>query len=106
MVKKHKKNNKKTQKRTQRSKKPAYRAGRRVVRVAKKSKARAKKVVKVVKEKREKKALHVMKRVTSKLTGKKEHSKVESLITLGRERGYITYDEILREFPTIEDNVF
>jgi RNA polymerase primary sigma factor len=35
----------------------------------------------------------------------KDQSKVEALITLGRERGYITYDEILREFPTIEDNV-
>ena len=35
----------------------------------------------------------------------KERSKVMALITLGRERGYITYDEILREFPTIEENV-
>ena len=32
-------------------------------------------------------------------------AKTEALITLGRERGYVTYDEILREFPTIEDNV-
>jgi hypothetical protein len=35
----------------------------------------------------------------------KEQSRVEALIRLGRERGYVTYDEILREFPTIEDNV-
>ena len=35
----------------------------------------------------------------------KYQSKVEGLIRLGRERGYVTYDEILREFPTIEDNV-
>jgi RNA polymerase primary sigma factor len=35
----------------------------------------------------------------------KAEEKVEALIRLGRERGYITYDEILREFPTIEDNV-
>ena len=35
----------------------------------------------------------------------KQNAKVESLIRLGKERGYITYDEILREFPTIEDNV-
>ena len=35
----------------------------------------------------------------------KQQLKVESLINLGRERGYITYDEILREFPTIEENV-
>lgn len=35
----------------------------------------------------------------------KEQSKVDALIRLGKERGYVTYDEILREFPTIEDNV-
>ncbi len=35
----------------------------------------------------------------------KRQGKVNALITLGKERGYITYDEILREFPTIEDNV-
>src|SRR3989338_685628 len=31
--------------------------------------------------------------------------KVEALMKLGHERGYVTYDEILREFPTIEDNM-
>lgn len=35
----------------------------------------------------------------------KESQKIEALLRLGKERGYITYDEILREFPTIEDNV-
>jgi RNA polymerase primary sigma factor len=49
-------------------------------------------------------------RVVSNSKGKslihgKTQDKVESLIRLGRERGYITYDEILREFPTIEDNM-
>ena len=38
-------------------------------------------------------------------TEQAQEKKVASLITLGRERGYITYDEILREFPTIEDDV-
>lgn len=33
-----------------------------------------------------------------------EH-KAEGLLTLGRGRGYITYDEILKEFPTIERDV-
>ncbi len=37
--------------------------------------------------------------------GVKDEQKMQGLITLGRERGYITYDEILREFPHIEDNV-
>ncbi len=35
----------------------------------------------------------------------RSQGKVDALIVLGRERGYITYDEIIREFPTIEDNV-
>jgi len=42
---------------------------------------------------------------TRKGAGDKRHNKVEALILMGKERGYITYDEILREFPTIEDNV-
>lgn len=32
-------------------------------------------------------------------------AKVDELVALGRERGYITYDEILREFPSIEQDV-
>ncbi len=31
--------------------------------------------------------------------------KAEKLITKGRERGFVTYDEILREFPTIESDI-
>ena len=41
----------------------------------------------------------------SKGSADKRQNKVEALISMGKERGYITYDEILREFPTIEDNV-
>ena len=32
-------------------------------------------------------------------------AKKASLIAKGKERGFITYDEILKEFPTIEDNL-
>ncbi|MDB5187486.1 MAG: RpoD subfamily polymerase sigma-70 subunit, polymerase primary sigma factor [Candidatus Kaiserbacteria bacterium] len=39
---------------------------------------------------------------TNKNKGEK---KITTLIHLGRERGYITYDEIIREFPTIESDV-
>ena len=31
--------------------------------------------------------------------------KSEKLLAKGRERGFVTYDEILRDFPTIEDNI-
>lgn len=34
-----------------------------------------------------------------------EAIRTERLISRGRERGFITYDEILREFPTIETNI-
>ena len=44
-------------------------------------------------------------RTAASRQSQKENAKVASLIRLGKERGYVTYDEILREFPTIEDNV-
>ncbi len=40
--------------------------------------------------------------------GKKEQEfqkKSDALISKGRERGFVTYDEILKEFPTIEENI-
>lgn len=44
----------------------------------------------------------------NKLLPQKEKStnkKVESLLFKGKERGFVTYDEILKEFPTIEDDI-
>ena len=32
-------------------------------------------------------------------------SKVEKLLLKGKERGFVTYDEILKEFPTIEEDI-
>ncbi len=34
-----------------------------------------------------------------------DDAKVERLLQKGRERGYVTYDEILKEFPKIEDDI-
>src|SRR3990167_7338083 len=31
--------------------------------------------------------------------------KMDRLIARGKERGFVTYDEILREFPTIENEI-
>jgi len=44
---------------------------------------------------------------TKVLTKKKvdEALKVERLVSHGKERGFVTYDEILKEFPTIETNI-
>lgn len=51
-----------------------------------------------------KKALKPLQNMSQIKAGKSQ-AKVDALIRLGRERGYITYDEILREFPNIENNV-
>ncbi len=41
-----------------------------------------------------------------KATRKEEmEKKAERLIAKGKERGFVTYDEILREFPTIEEDI-
>ncbi|MFA6050115.1 MAG: sigma-70 family RNA polymerase sigma factor [Candidatus Paceibacterota bacterium] len=34
-----------------------------------------------------------------------QESKLQHLLARGRERGFVTYDEILKDFPTIEDDV-
>jgi hypothetical protein len=32
-------------------------------------------------------------------------AKANRLLTKGKERGFVTYDEILKEFPTVEDDI-
>jgi RNA polymerase primary sigma factor len=61
----------------------------------------AKKTAIVKKAKTQSKA----KQKTRKHSTVSEEAKAESLLVKGRERGYITYDEILKEFPKIEENV-
>jgi RNA polymerase primary sigma factor len=46
----------------------------------------------------------VAKTAKSKATNERD-KKAESLVTKGRERGYITYSEILKEFPHIENEI-
>jgi len=36
---------------------------------------------------------------------KEAQKKAEKLVTRGKERGFVTYDEILRDFPTIEEDI-
>lgn len=51
----------------------------------------------------------VVKAIPQKAVSKKKREQLETkatkLIAKGKERGYVTYNEILKEFPTIEDNV-
>jgi len=41
----------------------------------------------------------------ARLTEKQKQVKKKAILTKGKNRGYITYDEIVRDFPTIEDDV-
>jgi len=78
------------------------------MRASRKKSAKSKiKKIKTRTTKRPAKAIRAGKKVPRKTLAMKdkEQARVDALIKLGRERGYITYDEILREFPTIEDNM-
>src|SRR3989344_4086878 len=76
---------------------------------AKKSRLKATK--KKVLAKGAKKKVLKKKKVSKRRPTKKEIRKAESdlrkvrLVAKAKERGFITYDEILKEFPTIEDDV-
>lgn len=59
------------------------------------------KVVKAAKVKGAKKAPPT----AAEKTAKKTEQKTNGLILKGKERGFVTYDEILREFPSIEEDL-
>lgn len=84
-------------------------ASRRTISTKKKTtvkKTVSKKVVKSTVKKAAPTKIAIAKRRVSKKSGMKEQDqKVEDILILGRGRGYVTYDEILREFPDIEDDV-
>ena len=106
MAKKHKKKAKKSKKKSARTRKSSARkiSKKKVRKIkSKKTTAGRRKVTRA----RAKSASAKNRQAKSRNAGSKDKdlSKVEALITLGRERGYITYDEIIREFPTIEDNM-
>lgn len=65
-------------------------------------KKKAKKIVKVVKKKAAKKPAASRSKKTSQ---KDFESKTTKLLAKGKERGFVTYDEILKEFPTIENEI-
>ncbi len=98
------------------SKKAKKKAVRKVQKSAKKKPAPKKKVHKKAAKPAPKKKLKlkkaakvVVKKVVPKKPVSKKHAalehKADELIVKGKARGYITYNEILKEFPTIEENV-
>ena len=77
----------KTTKRTTRKKVAARSVSRKTVRKSAKKKTTKKRVTK------------------RKKRNQSNHSKAEELIDVGRVRGYVTFDEILKVFPHIEDDI-
>jgi RNA polymerase primary sigma factor len=80
----------------------------------KKSQPKKYKKIKSARLKKRLKAKHKKKTVKAKVTPKIPagrtskngfDDKAEKLILKGKERGFVTYDEILKEFPTIENDV-
>lgn len=98
-----KKGTKKAVKKVVKSAKRPVKPAKKLVKKVKKSVTKPKKVAKVVKTKAKPKAKVKAKPVSKKLAAL--GVKADHLIVKGKARGYITYNEILKEFPTIEENV-
>ncbi len=82
-------------------KKPVKKTGKKI---AKKPVAKKKVMKKAVAKKMKAIVKVAAKGAKAKAAGEKA-GKAEALIVKGKERGYITYSEILKEFPHIEDNI-
>ncbi len=94
------------------SKKPTKKAVKKVVKKAKKTvkkvakkavKKPAKKVIKKIARKTPVKKAAPAKKETPKAQAIRE--KIETLVTKGKKRGFITFDEILKAFPMIETDI-
>lgn len=101
---------------TKKSKKPVKAAKKAKVKpVAKKSKVlKAKKPAKAAKKvtpkakaapKKAQKPVKVPPPAKLSKKEQEQHVKMEKMLAKGKERGFVTYDEILREFPRIEEDV-
>ena len=77
------------------------------IKVVKKVKAKTKIIKKKAVKKVAKKVVKKAKVLLPKVSAKRKilDDKASKLITKGRERGFITYDEILKEFPRVEEDV-
>jgi RNA polymerase primary sigma factor len=69
-----------------------------------KSGAKSKHKSTITKNNKKPQKLEVSTRPT-RLTEKEKAERKKTILTKGKNRGYITYDEILQQFPTIEDDV-
>jgi len=108
--------NKKLKKNKPASQKSTKKVAKKVKKVAVKSKPKKKKLKKIsvpkIRIKKKNKSSLAMRASKSVPKSKKVIKKSDrqsdgmaKLLNKGKERGYITYDEILKEFPTIEDDI-
>src|SRR3989338_1600451 len=74
--------------------------------MTKKNKKKNKKNKKVAKKKHTKPKVKKVKIIKPKKNKADWESSAQKLLTKGKERGFITYDEILKEYPNIESDVF
>ncbi len=97
----------------QAAKKSAKKAVKKLAKKAHKPRAKAtkktakktpKKSIKKVVKKKEKKPAKKKVVKLSKLSKEREH-KASELMKIGRNRGYVTYDDIMKQFPTVERDV-
>ena len=91
-------------KKTTKKNTPKKAASKKVVKKAKPASKKASRPAKAVKAKAPK-ALKPSKAAGGKASPKAIEDKVTKLLARGKERGYVTYDEILKEFPTIEQDI-
>jgi RNA polymerase primary sigma factor len=96
---------KKAQKTTKKKKTTAKKATNNTVKKATKKVVAKKVAKKKVAKKAAKKATKKAAKKTLTRKEKLQEKKAKALLEMGRVRGYVTYDEILKEFPTIENDV-
>ena len=104
-----KKNKTKTQKNKTKLRKVAKKAPKKVAKKQKVSKKVSKiKVPKLRAKKKKTSSVMNSRNVEKKSPVKKadrQSQGLDKLLNKGKERGYVTYDEILKEFPTVEEDI-
>lgn len=85
--------------------KKALRSTKKVIKAPKKALKDVKKIKLVVTPKSPKKVKKAEKIVKKNIPKTDKQKKLDKLVLLGRERGFVTYDGILKEYPTIETDI-
>src|ERR1035437_4501282 len=96
--------NKKTKKLNKKTK-PAKKLAKKVLKKALRKSQDKQKNNKATKKATKKVKIVPKKKVVLSKKAQEDAHKLNKLIIRGKEKGFVTFDEILKEFPTIEDNI-